>query len=191
MPQALGVMLHLTDPGTAQEVDPDTLIARSFGRGLYGTVVEVNGERIAPGELGLVVKGAMAAIGYTIPDDVLTIAPFVDGRLSALAPPPSSGLQRALLWGGILIALAAALLSIRIGQADEPRTAAPKRPGQQDTRASTGRTVKARTRFQTIPTQDELYASSRAEEARASENTATKKLIEGAKSGVERIKTRR
>lgn len=186
-PQALGVLLHWTDATTAARVDPGSLVARSFGPGSHGSVVEVNGERVFPGDMALVVKGAMAAIDLDIADDFLAVSPFVNGRLAALAPPPSSGLQRALFWGGMTLGLGAVLLSVRIIDVFGPRVDSPKRPGQQDRRVSPGSTPKARTRFQTIPTQDELYAAAQTQQARTEDAGSGRKFL----APVEKIRIRR
>jgi hypothetical protein len=186
-PTALGVILHWADDAEAAGVDPVALVARSFGPGSHGSVIEVNGERVAPGDMALVVKGAMAAINLTIAPDFLAIAPFANGRVAALSPPPSSGLQRALLWGGMTLGLGALLLSVRTVEALQPRTDTPKRPGQQDRRVSTGNTPKARSRFQTIPTQDEIYAATQVQQSRGEEPGTGRKVA----GPIERIRTRR
>jgi hypothetical protein len=186
-PTALGVILHWVDDADAADVDPAALVARSFGPGTYGSVVEVNGERVAPGDMALVVKGAMAAINLSIAQDFLAIAPFAEGRDAALSPPPSSGLQRALLWGGMTLGLGALLLSVRTVEVFAPRTDMPKRPGQQDRRVSTGNTPKARSRFQTIPTQDEIYAATQVQQSRGDEDGPGRKSA----GPIERIRTRR
>lgn len=165
-PEALGVILHWADAARAGSIDPGALVARRFGPGDHASVVEVNGERVSPGDMALVVKGAMAARNLTIAADFLAISPYVDGRTAALAPPPSSGFQRALFWGGVTLALGALLLSVRFVEGAAPRADTPKRPGQQDRRVSPGSTPKARTRFQTIPTQDEIYATAQMQQAR-------------------------
>jgi hypothetical protein len=186
-PQALGVILHWTDDTRAAEIDPASLVARVFGPGSHGSVVEVNGERVAPGDMALVVKGAMAAISLVIADDFLAVAPYVDGRVTALSPPPSSGLQRALFWGGMTLGLGAALLSVRMVDLFGPRADSPKRPGQQDRRVSPGSTPKARSRFQTIPTQDELYAAAQAQQGDSDDGGAGRKLF----APVDKIRIRR
>lgn len=186
-PAALGVILHWADDADADRVDPIALVARSFGPGDHGSVIEVNGERVAPGDMALVVKGAMAAINLTIAPDFLAIAPFANGRVAALSPPPSSGLQRALLWGGMTLGLGALLLSVRMFDVFAPRADMPKRPGQQDRRISTGSTPKAQSRFQTIPTQDEIYAATKVQQSRGEEPGSVRKFV----GPVEKIRTRR
>lgn len=186
-PTALGVILHWVDEADAAGVDPVALVARSFGPGTHGSVIEVNGERVAPGDMALVVKGAMAAINLSIAPEFLAIAPFANGRVAALSPPPSSGLQRALLWGGMTLGLGALLLSVRMVEVFAPRADAPRRPGQQDRRVSTGNTPKARSRFQTIPTQDEIYAATQVQQSRGDEPASGRKFAGPA----EKIRTRR
>jgi hypothetical protein len=186
-PTALGVILHWADDADASNIDPVALVARSFGPGSYGSVIEVNGERVAPGDMALVVQGAMAAKNLTIDPDFLAVAPFANGRVAALSPPPSSGLQRALLWGGMALGLGALLLSVRTVEVFTPRADTPKRPGQQDRRVSTGITPKARSRFQTIPTQDEIYAANQVQQSRGEESGTGRK----AAGPIEKIRTRR
>jgi hypothetical protein len=185
-PVALGVILHWAEEGEAAG-ETEAIVSRAFGPGSFGTVVEVNGERVTPGDMALVVKGAMAAIDLGIVTDFLAVAPYVDGRLEALAPPPSSGLQRTLFWGGVVLGLGAMLLSVRPAEVFGPKTPAPKRPGEQDRRMSPGQTPKAQSRFQTIPTQDELYAAAQAREAREAEPGTGRKLFDA----VEKLRTRR
>ncbi|MGI1662528.1 hypothetical protein ACRDNQ_09810 [Palleronia sp. KMU-117] len=186
--EALGIILHWADLPTPEgDIDPASLVARSFGPGSHGSAVEINGERVAPGDMALVVKGAMAARNLAIANDFIAVSPYVDGRLTALAQPPSSGLQRTLFWGGIVLGLGAMLLSVRSADVFAPRTPAPRPPGEQDRRMSPGRTAKAQSRFQTIPTQDEIYAAAQARDARETEPGPTRKILES----VERFRTRR
>lgn len=168
-PRAIGVILHISDRAESDLPDSTTLIARRFGGGAHGRVVEVNGTRVSPGDMALVVKGAMAARNIDLSDDFLAIAPFENGREAALAPPPSSGLQRGLFWGGMTLALGAALLSVRV---TDHGPDLPRRPGRQDTRAAPAESAKARDRFRSIPTQDEVYA---ADMARRANETGRKK----------------
>jgi hypothetical protein len=177
------VILHWTH----DDEDAGAFVSRAFGPGEFGTVVEINGERVTPGDMALVVKGAMAAIDLGIATDFLAVAPFVDGRVAALSPPPSSGLQRTLFWGGVVLALGGMLLSIRPSEVFGPRVPSPKRPGEQDQRMSPGQTPKAQSRFQTIPTQDELYAAAQAREAREAEPGAGRKILDT----VEKLRIRR
>jgi hypothetical protein len=182
-PVALGVILHWTHAGE----EPEAFVSRAFGPGEFGTVVEVNGERVTPGDMALVVKGAMAAIDLGIAADFVAVAPYVDGRIAALSPPPSSGLQRTLFWGGVVLALGAMLLSIRPSEVFGPRVPSPKRPGEQEQRMSPGQTPKAQSRFQTIPTQDELYAAAQAREAREAEPGTGRRILDT----VDKLRTRR
>jgi hypothetical protein len=186
-PQALGVVLYWAD---SPDVDINDLIARRFGAGRNGSVIEVNGERVAPGDMALVVKGAMAAQDMEIADGFLAVSPFRNGRIAALSPPPSSGLQRGLFWGGVTLALGGLIVSMR--SVDQgPRLAPnPKRPGEQDTRVSPGSTAKARSRFQSIPTQDEIYATAQARKAREAEARRKPGLMDTARSGIQKIKIR-
>ncbi len=161
-PMALGVILHWTEDGEAAG-EAEAIVSRAFGPGSFGTVVEVNGERVTPGDMALVVKGAMAAIDLGIVSDFLAVSPYVDGRLGAM------------------------LLSVRPAEVFGPRAPAPKRPGEQDRRMSPGQTPKAQSRFQTIPTQDELYAAAQAREAREAEPGTGRKLFDA----VEKLRTRR
>ena len=186
-PEAMGVVLHWTDQ---TDVDVSSVIARRFGGGAYGSVVEVNGERVSPGDMALVVKGAMAAKNMTIAEGFLAVAPFENGRVMALSPPPSSGLQRGLFWGGVALALGGVMVSMRGVDLTPDREPSPKRPGQQDTRLSPGSTAKARTRFQSIPTQDELYAASQARRAREAEVQRKRSFMDTARSGMRKIKIR-
>lgn len=187
-PEALGIILHWADiPAGERAIDQTSLVARSFGPGSHGSAVEINGERVAPGDMALVVKGAMAARDLGIAANFLAVSPYVDGRLAALSPPPSSGLQRSLFWGGIVLGLGAMLLSVRGSDVFAPKTPAPRPPGEQDRRMSPGRTAKAQSRFQTIPTQDEIYAAAQAREAREAEPGPTRKILES----VERLRIRR
>lgn len=180
---AEGLLVYRTENPLGGFSDIDSLINRRLGTGLYGTVVEVNGERIDPGDLTLVAKGFMAASGSDITDDYLAINPYRYGRVIALAPPPSTGLQRALFWGGVALALGAILLSVKAvdvmaGKEFSRGKNAPEK------RMTPGNSDKARQRFQTLPTQDELYAA----ESGVTENTAATGLIGKV---TDKIKTRR
>lgn len=151
---AMGFIVHRIDNGARGGVRADRLAAQFLGGGRYGSIVVVNGERVAPGDLALVVTGAMAADGSRLAENFIAIAPYIEGRQEALSPPPSSGLQSILFWGGFLLAMGAIILSVRgdaddAGRAGDPRVA--------ETRRSTGTTPKARSRFQSLPTQDELH----------------------------------
>ena len=150
---ALGFIVHRIDNSARGGVPSDRLASRFLGGGRYGSVVIVNGERVPPGDLALVVAGAMAADGSRLAEEFVAIEPYVNGRQAALSPPPSSGLQSTLFWSGFLLALGAIVLSIRadLSGADGP---VPIRAAE--ARRSTGSTPKARSRFQSLPTQAEL-----------------------------------
>ena len=181
---AEGMLVYLTENQLGPTVSIDALINRRFGIGRYGSVVEINGERIDPGQLAPVVIGVMAGADREIVDNYLAIAPYKHGRLVALAPPPSSGLQRALFWGGVALALGAITLSFKTVDI----LAGPKKRGRssgQEQRMVPGRSDKARERFQTLPTQDELYA---AEAGPSPDDAASRKLIGQV---TDKLKTRR
>ncbi|NRA99504.1 MAG: hypothetical protein HRU32_06735 [Rhodobacteraceae bacterium] len=154
---AQGMLVHLTEKQIGPDDDVTALINRQLGRGQYGQVVEVNGERTDPGELSLVAKGVMAAQNGEITDDYLAIAPYKYGRVVALAPPPSTGLQRALFWGGVALALGAIMLSVKT--IDVMPNRGGQKSGAPEQRMTPGQSDKARERFQSLPTQDELYAA--------------------------------
>lgn len=151
---ALGFIVHRIDNGARGGVRADRLASQFLGGGRYGSIVVVNGERVVPGDLALVVTGAMAADGSRLAQDFVAIAPFVNGRQAALSPPPSSGLQTVLFWSGFLLALGAIALSIR-GNLEDADGAGERRA--KEARRMTGTTPKARSRFQSLPTQDELH----------------------------------
>lgn len=181
---AEGILVYQPQNQVTTFTDVDSLINQRLGAGQYGTVVQINGERIDPGDLSLVVKGVMAASDSSIADQYLAVEPYRYGRVVALAPPPSTGLQRALFWSGVTLALGAILLSVKTvdimpGKNGRNRADAP------EVRMTPGQSEKARSRFQTLPTQDELYS---AEAASAAEPPRSGKLI-GKVS--EKIKSRR
>ena len=151
---ALGFIVHRIDNSARGGVAADRLASQFLGGGRYGSIVIVNGERVAAGDLALVVTGAMAADGSGLAEDFVAIAPYVNGRQAALSPPPSTGLQSILFWSGFLLALGAIILSVR-GDVDEAVRSGPAPVSE--TRRSTGTTPKARSRFQILPTQDELH----------------------------------
>jgi hypothetical protein len=186
-PEAVGVILHWAETADA---DPMMLIGRTYGVGRYGSVVEVNGERVSAGDMSLVIKGAMAAQETRMSDDFLAIAPFEDGRVEALSTPASSGLQRLLLWGGVALGLGALLLSIGARTTWSVAARVPRMPGEQDRRLSPGSTEKARSRFQTIPTQDELYAASITGKMRNAESDRGPGLLQVARSRMRWLRTR-
>ena len=151
--QALGFIVHQIGSSAGGAIPPDRLVSEFLGGGRYGSVVVVNGVRVAPGDLALVVSGALAADGSGLAEEFVAVAPFVNGRQAALSPPPSSGLQTTLFWGGFLIALGAVVLAVR---SEPDNWAEPRAPKTTETRRSPGTTPKARSRFQSLPTQDEL-----------------------------------
>jgi len=164
-PEALGILLH--EAGAAAEVDVTTLVGNRFGAGPNGSVVEVNGERIAAGEMALVIQGAMAARDIRLADDFLVIAPYAQGRTAALSAERSSGVQKVLMWSGVTLGLGALLVAV--GGAGDPgrRIPAARPAASRDVRMSPGSTAKARSRFKPLPTQEEIYAASLAEDQEA------------------------
>lgn len=155
-PNVVGYLLHWTDSAS---FDPADMISARLGSGSVGSIVEINGERISGGDIELVLHGAMAARGAPVQDKLIAVSPYVNGRDKALAPPPSSGLQKGLFWGGVSLGLGGLLASVARANDSSRRTGHRRRPGEGDDSANPSETQEARVRFQTILSQDQINAS--------------------------------
>lgn len=88
-------------------LDQSYLDAITVGQGAFGPIIEVNGALGTASNVKIQIQGDLEAMGRTLPSDVTTFVPFLDGRDVALRPNPDRGRLLFLgfgLIGGIYVA---------------------------------------------------------------------------------------
>jgi len=79
----------------------------TVGNGPFGPIVEINGRIGSPSNVQVPIARSLEGFGRVLPDDIVTIVPFVDGREVALRPDLDKGSQVFSIFGligGIYIA---------------------------------------------------------------------------------------
>lgn len=110
-PSAIGLVVVPLDGAFAFPGSGAEWIAEEVsGTGRYGTVVNLNGSVIDPGDLTLVAHGAFAAQEIILAEVFLGIEPYMNGRVAALTAADPSQIYRYLYMLALtLVALAAGL----------------------------------------------------------------------------------
>ncbi|MEM0948986.1 MAG: hypothetical protein AAGK37_16410 [Pseudomonadota bacterium] len=159
-PAAIGLLFHPLEAGGAAPEDPAVLARSTFGAGLNGTVVALNGWVVKPADLGLMAAGAFTADGTMLAGGYLAIQPFSDGRAVALAAIPNS--QTFLI--PAVLALVLVLIGIVTAMRREPQVSAPMEydeeysdMGEMDLEAHA-----AHPKFAPIPSQREIVEAAAA-----------------------------
>lgn len=119
-PKALGVLIFDLDGR-----DPEAIDLRShvdaFGKGRFGTVIEINGAAQDPGGFALMIDGALSVSNMELAEPFLTVHPFEQGREAFMrhaAPVTEKG--RYFFWTALGVTLLALLLSLSgFGPKDE------------------------------------------------------------------------
>jgi len=63
----------------------------TVGNGAFGPIVEINGQIGSVSNVKIPVARALERMGRVLPEDIVTIVPFVEGREVALRPDPDKG----------------------------------------------------------------------------------------------------
>lgn len=71
----------------------------TVGNGPFGPIVEINGRIGSLSNVQVPIARALEQFGRVLPDDIVTIVPFVEGREIALQPDPNKGSQVFSIFG--------------------------------------------------------------------------------------------
>ncbi|MDU8944809.1 hypothetical protein [Ovoidimarina sediminis] len=161
---AIGLMFYPIDVGDTRVPDAAHLVDAVFGPGTRGTVVEINGLHVDPGDFTLMADGAFSVMGVELSADNLAVRPFAGERLAILGAAPSSETHRALFLTAMALVAISALVSIARGRLEE----AEAEPAVEDDQGPEGPTA-AHPKFAPLPSQREIIEAERARESEPAE----------------------
>ena len=108
-----GYLIHITSERPTGPIEAETLGLAPLGPGAFGDVMRLNGAAADAGAFQLMADGAFTAQGLTLADDFVSVAPFVQGRDSALMNQDVSLSHRALYLCALVVMLVAVAVSLR------------------------------------------------------------------------------
>ncbi|MEL6519051.1 MAG: hypothetical protein AAFO80_01355 [Pseudomonadota bacterium] len=167
--RAAGYVIHVVPEAPTGAVDAAAMGLRSLGPGAFGDVVHLSGETADAGAFQLMADGAFTALGLTMSDTFVAVAPYVAGRETALMAREITLSHRALYLCALIVMLVAAAVSLRafrgreaidIAYLPEPEAesdSTPPRhpvfdpiPSQRALHAATTRTPQRSTKFKSL-----------------------------------------